>query len=163
MQVIFYKSKYGDWWDKLVTLVTGDAQSHCELAFTGVEDPTKTTYFSSSPRDGGVRFKQMEIDPEHWDTIELSIDKEQEHKIREWCVSQTGMKYNWLGALGLPFRSKHRWYCSEICATALNLDTNLNLNLETKTTPGYLYCSLVFKSFKRTQPSCSSCNCNKKC
>jgi hypothetical protein len=117
MKVIFYIAKSGDWLDKFVGLWTRGKYSHCELVFSD------GMCFSSSPRDGGTRFKAIEINPKHWDIVEVSTDKEVE--IRQWCESQCGLKYDWLGILGLaihlPIENRKKWYCSEICITVLNL------------------------------------------
>lgn len=134
MKLIFYIASVGDNWDKLIAYWTKGPYSHVELMFSD------GMCFSSSPRDGGVRFKQIAIDPTHWAIVNINVgDKEAE--IREWCQSQCGMKYDWLGVLGcgihMPFRTKHRWFCSEICITAL--DKVGVLNLYTLLNPNQFY------------------------
>ena len=47
----FYKAKYGDWVDKIVSWHTKSPYSHCELVFSNGE------FLSSSKRDGGVSIK----------------------------------------------------------------------------------------------------------
>lgn len=127
MRVIFYRAAVGDCWDKLIAIWTNGLYSHCELVFSD------GMCFSSSPRDKGVRFKQITIDPTHWDIIDVPTEKEKD--IRNWCSTQVGMKYDWLGTLGLvikmPFQAKNKWYCSEICITALNLSEVIHMNPRT--------------------------------
>ena len=128
MKIIFYIAKNGDYRDKFISFWTRGPYSHCELLFSdGV-------CFSSSPRDGGVRFKTFEILPTHWDTKEVLTDKEEE--IKKWCETQVGKKYDWLGVVGLSLlhmpwvQDKKQWYCSEICIAALDKVGALNLPME---------------------------------
>jgi hypothetical protein len=120
MQVIFYVAKYGTWQDGIVAHWTRGPYSHCELLFSD------GMAFSSSPRDGGTRFKQIEFKPHHWDLYPLSVDGEKEAAIRLWCEGQLGKKYDWLGIFGFVVKNSaiqdpKKWYCSEICANVLNL------------------------------------------
>ena len=62
VQLAFYKAK-GDWVDWIVRKWTKSIYSHCEVVI-GDE------WFSSSPRDGGVRMKKIEYKPEDWDLVE---------------------------------------------------------------------------------------------
>lgn len=117
MKIAFYKAEYGDCWDKLVALWTWGPYSHCELVFSDGE------CFSASPRDGGTRFKNIEFVPERWDFLEIPVRDEEE--IREWCRTQEGRKYDWLGILGFiltirRLEDRDKWYCSEICFHALS-------------------------------------------
>ena len=117
MRLAFYKAKYGNWWDKIISWWTWGPYSHCELVFSDGEA------FSASPRDGGTRFKAIEFVPERWDFIEVEVRDENE--LREWCKTQDGRKYDWLGILGFIFSirrldDKDKWYCSEICFHALS-------------------------------------------
>jgi uncharacterized protein YycO len=115
LKILFYKARYGKIWDKLIGLWTFGPYSHVEILFSdGV-------CFSSSPRDGGVRFKNIHILPERWTAIDMPTD--QEENIKKWCEKKVGLRYDWWGILGfvLPFVRQERkaWYCSEICITAL--------------------------------------------
>jgi uncharacterized protein YycO len=87
--------------------------------------------FSASPRDGGVRFKQISINPIHWFVVEIPMDTNKENDMRKWCTTQVGLAYDWLGILGLavnvPIEDKNKWYCSEICITALDMQGVINL------------------------------------
>ena len=88
---------------------------HVELDF-GVD------MFSSSGRrkDGGVRFTPTQnLDLHKWDFYPLLITPEQEKAVRAECHYYTGLKYDYLGIIGmaLPFNIQlgSKWYCSEIC------------------------------------------------
>lgn len=116
MQLWFYKATYGDWWDKVISWWTWSLYSHVELVFKD------GLCFTSSSRDGGVRFKNIPL-TEKWFVIEIGSDKEEE--IREWCETELGKAYDWLGAIGcgigMPcLQSDDKWFCSEVVGAALN-------------------------------------------
>jgi uncharacterized protein YycO len=78
-----------------------------------------TVSFSSSPRDGGTRFKEIDYSSGHWEIIDLDISTSDESSILDFCAHENGKPYDWLGAIfRLPIW-KGRWYCSEICVEAL--------------------------------------------
>lgn len=102
--------------------------SHVELVFDGNE------CFSSSESDGGVRFKEIDLEStfvsksglrlNKWVKLEIDLTKSQYDRCYAWAKSQTGNKYNWLGiffAQGLNFniRREGDWFCSEICLRCL--------------------------------------------
>ena len=85
--------------------------------------------FSSSERDGGVRFK-LECDvvgshPESWDLLDVTNNAEAMLTMLSFCVNQNGKKYDWPGVLGFRFmglaQDPEKWYCSEICDKAKEL------------------------------------------
>lgn len=112
MKVAFYKAP-GTIWDKLIRWWTWGPYSHTELVFSD------GMWFSSSPRDGGVRFKQIIACSNSWDFVTVSTN---EQIVRNWCNQQSGA-YDWFGVLRFVFPflhpSPHHWFCSEICLTAL--------------------------------------------
>lgn len=127
MKIAFYLAKYGDKFDKWTSWITWGKYSHCELVFSD------NVWCSSSPRDGGVRFKSIDFAPEHWDFVDLakkyqwsaSVTNSFESIIKSWCEIQIGRPYDWNGiyAFALPFmfrQKKHSWFCSEFCIKALN-------------------------------------------
>lgn len=119
MQIAFYKARHGTLLDRLIDACTGRVgYSHVELVFSD------GTWFSSSARDGGVRFKRIDPDPAHWTIFPARITGAHEHAVRCWATTQLGRKYDYPGVLGfvLPALrlSRRRWFCSEICAAALS-------------------------------------------
>ena len=123
MQIIFYVASYGDWTDWIISRWTRGPFSHCEFLFSD------GMCFSSSSRDGGTRFKQIELQPKHWDYYSLPVDIQTEHMIRLWCEGEVGKAYDWLGVFGYPLKiqNKNKWFCSEILITALNVNKVTNL------------------------------------
>ena len=138
MQIWFYKAEYGDWCDKFISWGTGGPYSHVELVFSDGE------CFTSSPRDGGVRFKTIPLS-DKWTVIDIG-NKEKEAAVKECCRKQLGKKYDWLGAFGCGIglswlTSEDKWFCSEIVGFILN---NMQLKqLPTMPTPNAMYQELL--------------------
>ena len=119
MSLAFYKAKYGGWMNKLIDLFTGRrGYSHVEIVFS--DDLS----FSSSPSDGGCRFKKIDYATEakEWDLIPVPMGLQDEDIIRMFCQKQEGMQYDWSGALGVPFhyfrQQRDRWFCTEVIISA---------------------------------------------
>lgn len=127
-RIAFYKAKYGDVFDKIVSAATASPYSHCELIFSD------GMCASSSPRDDGVRFANINFG-EHWDIFDLDPNLS-ENDARWWFAFHDGEAYDFAGAIGsafgLPVYSKKKKFCSLACASALELN---KINL----TPGGLY------------------------
>ena len=92
--------------------------SHCELVFSdGVSA-------SSSYIDGGVRFKTITYNPEHWDFIE--VPEYLEASSRNWFREHNGEPYDLWGnvrfAFGFARESKGAWFCSEAVMAALGFE-----------------------------------------
>ena len=113
MKLAFYKAK-GDWVDLLIRVFTNSKYSHVEIV-------CNKDWYSSSPRDGGVRIKQIVDDGNSWDFIEVDIDKDRLYqKYREY----KGKGYDFKGILLsniLPIgcHSKDKATCSEFVADIL--------------------------------------------
>lgn len=116
MRLAFYKAP-GDLIDKSIRRWTKSEYSHCELVFSN------GLWFSASPRDGGTRFKHIDIDPEKWDFICVPMTLEQELKVYDFCIAEDRCLYDWLGILftqviPLSFENPWWWFCSEVCVAA---------------------------------------------
>lgn len=116
IQLWFYKAD-GNFYDKLIRFVNRTEYSHVELCIDGY-------CYSSSPRDGGVRRKQI-VFSEHWDKIELEVTEQHKQSILMLFEQEQGSAYDWLGAVKTTVRffpnHKDKWFCSEIIAQALGL------------------------------------------
>lgn len=101
----------------LVRSVDGGIYSHCELVFSDGMSA------SASFIDGGVRFKRIDYDPEHWDFIDLPACLES--AARQWFIDHEGARYDLLGNLKFVIwlipQSESRWFCSEAIAAALGM------------------------------------------
>ena len=112
-KVAFYKAEKGNWWDKLVAWWTKSEYSHVELVVDGV-------WYSTSPRDGGVRAKRIK-DKGNWDYVEVEVDG-------DWLLTvmavTEGQKYDWLNILltqvvPIGIQNDEKWICSEWVAYVL--------------------------------------------
>lgn len=104
-------------YNRLVRWIDRGPYSHCEMIFSD------GLAASASWMDSGVRFKVIEFDPEHWDFIDLPLEKEA--AAREWFRDHLGEGYDLLGNLRFLFgwikESVDRWFCSEAFAAALGM------------------------------------------
>lgn len=121
MIIAFYKATHSGlpgiynrgvrWWER-------GKYSHCELLFSdGI-------CASSSYMDGGVRFKQIDLDITKWDFVH--VPDHLESNARLWFVMHQGDRYDLMGNLhfiiGAIPNDKYKWFCSEAIAAALGID-----------------------------------------
>ena len=71
-------------------------------------------------KTGGVRFKRIALNPDHWDTRRVACSPSE---AAQWFKAHEGELYDWQLILGfvswaIPQQSM-RWTCSEACAAAL--------------------------------------------
>lgn len=120
-----WRERLEDW---LIRKITRGQYSHCEIVieetqFTGsshYDIETSYTAYSSSPRDGGVRCKQININNGNWDLIPLQ--NVTESQIIAYFNRTCGAKYDWWGALGVVLgikQKRSKYFCSEWCFNAL--------------------------------------------
>lgn len=118
VSLAFYKAP-GTAFDGAVRYVTDSPYSHVELVIDGV-------FWSSSPRDGGVRRKLVPLDHAKWDFIHFPSGPETDalgEAARLWMLAHEGEGYDWLGVgrfviPALP-EFERRWFCSEAVAAAM--------------------------------------------
>lgn len=121
MKVAFYKGTrpgLEGLYSRLVRWIDRGPYSHCELVFSdGVSA-------SASYIDGGVRFKNIIYNPEHWDFIELP--NANEAMARAWFHLHRGEPYDLLGnvrfVFGFTKDSENKWFCSEAVMAALGFE-----------------------------------------
>lgn len=110
--------KHGDWFDLAVRIRTLSKYSHTELIVDGV-------WYSSSYRDGGVRAKVINPNPEHWDYELVYIDEKhalnlfQKYKGRGYDV--VGILFS--QAIKLNVHEKLKHFCTEFNAEQRKLKT----------------------------------------
>ena len=118
MHIALYKGPATDWAHKIahwaVCLFTGSPYSHCELVIGGI-------CYTSSARDGGVRFKRIALG-EKWT---LDATPTCPRQAAQWARDNEGRLYDWQLILGfLAWAVPHkrsRVMCSEACADMLGL------------------------------------------
>lgn len=104
-------------YSRVVRWIDRGPYSHCELVFS---DGLSA---SASWIDGGVRFKRIDYDTEHWEFIDLPPGLEP--YARDWFERNAGAPYDLMGNVRfvLPWLadSDRGWFCSEAMAAALKL------------------------------------------
>ncbi len=116
MKIAFYLAKNGDFYDWIISLVTFSKYSHCEIVFSD------GMCASSSIRDGGIRFKEIDVNSGNWDVFELSnaID---EKTVRDWFVNNDADSYDLFAAvlsvLNINAYREDKKFCSQACGLAL--------------------------------------------
>lgn len=120
MKAAFYKATrpgLAGLYNRIVRWWTSGPYSHVELIFSdGIAA-------SASFLDGGVRFKQIEFDTDHWDFIDIPDNLEP--AARQWFEANEGNPYDLLGNFGFlwrPIRGRDgAYFCSEALMAALGL------------------------------------------
>lgn len=116
--VAFYKAE-GNCVDKANRLFTRGKYSHCELVISRADGYFNC--YSSSPRDGGVRLKIMQLPPQSWDLIPVHTLSKQ--RLKRFFNLTQGKKYDFLGAIGVVIhwikQRQNRYFCSEWVAELL--------------------------------------------
>lgn len=105
------------WTSRVICWWTGSIYSHCELVVDGM-------CYSSSAMDKGVRCKQIELDPEKWDIIDLPWADPQ--YVKDYFARTDGDTYGWLSLYTSQLFNRNipipgTQMCSEWCANALRL------------------------------------------
>ncbi|OOF50255.1 enoyl-CoA hydratase [Rodentibacter genomosp. 1] len=126
------KSRFERLQDKIICLFTKGQYSHCEIAIERLEQWGQYDYrpvydcYSSSPRDGGVRCKRINVaDSTKWDLIPL--ENVTETQINAYFNRTLGAKYDWWGVLGIVFgikQKRSKYFCSEWCFNAIKNSNN---------------------------------------
>lgn len=120
MHVAFYKGKTR-LFNRLVSWWLRGPYSHCELVLQTSPDGVSLCA-SSSFMDGGVRLKNMVLDPDHWNLVLVGGSPA---KAWSWAVDHEDDHYDVLGLLGFVWRrqpdDKTKWFCSEAVAAMLGL------------------------------------------
>lgn len=111
--IAFYKAK-GNIIDLLVRIWTHSHYSHVEIVIN-------KDWYSSSPRDGGVRIKQIQDDGNSWDFVEVEVSKERLYKkYREYKCRVYDFKGILLSnIIPIGWHSKNKVTCSEFVADVL--------------------------------------------
>lgn len=122
MRIAFYKDK-SHLFDKFVSFWTQGIYSHCEVIITDGPITSPQLCASSSFRDNGVRLKEILLDPDYWDIIEVpGLDVQKSH---DWFESNTGCAYDTIGLLS-PFapvtKTKNAYFCSEAIMCSIGSD-----------------------------------------
>lgn len=126
MKLLFYKgtskeNSNATIWDNIICTVTHSRFSHVEISLYEVDGVH--TCWSSSSRDGGVRYKSISTGTGRW--VEVDVPYVQ-NPTAEFMARFDGKKYDYTGLIGSVlnvhyFSNNDRWFCSEIVAEALGI------------------------------------------
>lgn len=120
--------RFSDW---LIKKVTKGQYSHCEIAVERLEDWGEYDFrpiydcYTSSPRDGGVRCKQINVNNGNWDLIPLPSVTESQ--VQSYFERTKGRKYDWCGVFGLVLglkQKRSKYFCSEWCFNVIFYSEN---------------------------------------
>lgn len=105
--------------DRVICTVTRSEFSHVEF----LPDAPCGRAISSSGRDGGVRWKEIDFRPDRWEIIEVPWARPD---AADRIAAHLGKSYDYPGLIGsqllnLRLQSDRRWFCSEICAYGLGM------------------------------------------
>lgn len=126
LELAFYKGTRAEnpasrLFDRIVCWRTGGRFSHVEIVCTTVSDG-RTVCASSSFRDGGVRFKTIDLNTGRWERV--TVDGDHSAAVF-WFSEHEDQPYDWFGLLGwvFPWRVSNRrwWFCSEAVSEALGI------------------------------------------
>lgn len=131
MQLAMYKGPPDDFWHTVghtgTCVWTRSKYSHCELVFSDPVLNSRRLCASSSARDGGVRFKRIDLGSGRWDLYQPARRyRAMEPQARQWFIEHEGLPYDHLGLAWfvLPidaFNHPARLHCSEAVAAALGM------------------------------------------
>jgi hypothetical protein len=137
-EIIFYRGPE-DLAGKLIRGWTRSPYSHCEIHF-GQGD------CFSAQAGQGCRYVSYAPNAlrQWWTAVPLILLPNEESRIRRFCSDEEGCGYDYWGALfaaGLSanWRSEKKWFCSELCAAALQVIGMLPKEKAWRMTPGGLY------------------------
>ncbi len=117
----FYIADQGKLLDRIISKIDGSPYSHCELI---IEDLGNKHYdcISSSHRDGGLRRKVIDMNPNHWQLVPVQCDLD--YAVR-WFNKRQGFGYDYLALIRtiVPgfYNPERLVFCSEACADMLEL------------------------------------------
>lgn len=108
----------GGWTNAFIRRWQRSPYSHCEMVTEQLPDG-RYACWSSSAQDDGVRRKDMELNPAHWELWQIPGDAQ---KVAAWFFAREGLDYDLLGLLGFAWRPwqgrRDKFWCSEACAAA---------------------------------------------
>jgi hypothetical protein len=118
------------WVDRLIRLVDGGSYSHVEIAEESSDG--SWTIISASKRDNHqVRMKQLTLNPEHWDIMEVNHNLP--HHPLEMSLSFLGREYDTVGAVlsvtRLGRSRKDRIHCSALVGQVMGLQDPWRLSV----------------------------------
>ena len=137
MKVAFLKRDPG-MFATLVRWWTHSPYSHCELLFDD------GLMFSAHPSQGTRFWTPGILSPNDWDFLLIPTTMEEDIVLRNFCTAEAGCAYDWWGLIAsqiLRLQRSHpdKWFCSELCASAMQRIGFLNGASPCTFSPGKLF------------------------
>lgn len=111
----------------LTKFFTWSKYSHSEIIIDGMS-------YSSSLRDGGVRKKIIDFDPDRWDIFSITNNQDVKEKALQWFKENEGKAYDYRNLVRyvLPFvgHNKSQFVCYEACGNMLGFSDTHKLTAE---------------------------------
>lgn len=105
----------------LIRLWTGSPWTHCELFF---ESRGNVAISATTEQDGVIMrtYEQVVTQPQYWEFYRVPVNDENE--VIDYLLSQINSEFNFGGialsqVLNRPSMLTGRWFCSELCYSAL--------------------------------------------
>ena len=121
LTIAFYTGKDNGFYGKVIRFITKSEISHCALIFSDEE-----TVFSATGKGTLYEtiYDDIQLHSSDWFYLEIPwITEADEEKIRKFCNSEEGSKYDYLGVVfgwwNPLYQHKSKWFCSELCRDAL--------------------------------------------
>jgi len=115
---LYKRRRWHDLGGALIRWWTNSPYSHCEIVSDG-------KWYSSSIRDGGVREKVIDDNPDYWDFVPVPWVKDSQ--VFLYYVRTCREEYGWKDLILRQFFNKRGnsrgAFCSEWCAAALGLSS----------------------------------------
>lgn len=144
ISIYFFKGASGvfDW---LIRKWTRSPYSHCAIVFN-YENGTKLLF--EAQNGVGVRslitIPGVTLRDSQWDHIDIPVSPESRQMVQNWCSTELGCKYDWMGlfwsqVLFIPRSHPDKWFCSEYVAAALEKLSMLGGKRPCTFSPGSLW------------------------
>jgi hypothetical protein len=124
LALAFYRAEDGLLLDRMIRDLTQGPFSHVELVFADNLSPWRPPVCCSvSWRDGGRRFKRIDVDTHRWEVVPVDTGARHALDVERWCTRQPQGRFDVPLALGIRLPVIRRllsWRTSaEFCGLAL--------------------------------------------
>lgn len=116
--------------------------SHVELQFSDGSSFSSRAGVSGDKRNG-TSFAEIDYNPDEWVAVPIPVDEVEESLVKAFCVRNAGESYDFTGVAAFKCWMLHqdpeKWFCSEVCITALQEMGRFMHLIPHKISPNTLY------------------------
>lgn len=118
MMTLVFSDRYRWPFGWIVQLWTGSKWVHVDVVAANAQ------LYGAAP-DGGTRYRHASVNlHRHAENVTVDMTSLQYAKFWEFLAQQHGKPYDWMGLLGVAWRTKlqdpDKWFCSELIQAALD-------------------------------------------